>query len=312
MNTSETKAKVEVRENGKMENGSYIKDGKRLDVLKTYKLYIDGKFPRTESGRYFKLDDGNGKTIASICRASRKDFRDAVVSSRKAQPDWAKRSAYNRGQILYRIAETLEGRKVQFMSNLVLAGATEEKATTEVNAAIDCCVYYAGWADKYQQIFSSVNPAEGSYFNFSYPEATGVVSAFAPEQFGLLGLISVMLPVIVGGNTCIILAAQNHSTSAIDFAEVLHASDVPGGVINILTGFRSELVAHFSSHMDVNAVIYTGNDVAEIKTIQTNSALNVKRAVFWNHSDWMDHTSHHPYLIMDLQEIKTTWHPVGI
>jgi acyl-CoA reductase-like NAD-dependent aldehyde dehydrogenase len=312
MNSTETKTKVEVSGNGKMEGSSLKKDGKRLDVLKTYKLYIDGKFPRTESGRYFKLNDNTGKTIASICRASRKDFRDAVVSSRKSQPDWAKKSAYNHGQILYRIAETLEGRKVQFMSDLVLSGSTEEEATTEVNAAIDRCVYYAGWSDKYQQVFSSVNPAEGSYFNFSYPEPTGIVTAFAPEQFGLLGLVSVILPVIIGGNTCIILAAQNHSVTAIDFAEVLHASDIPGGVINILTGYRNELLTHFSSHMDVNAVVFTGNDTAEIKTIQTNSASNVKRALIWNNLNWAEASSQNPYLIMDLQEIKTTWHPVGI
>jgi len=312
MNSTETKTKVEVGGNGKMEGSSFKKDGKRLDVLKTYKLYIDGKFPRTESGRYFKLDDSTGKTIASICRASRKDFRDAVVSSRKTQPDWAKKSAYNRGQILYRIAETLEGRKVQFMSDLVLAGSTEEEATAEVHAAIDRCVYYAGWSDKYQQVFSSVNPTEGSYFNFSYPEPTGVVASFAPEQFGLLGLVSVILPVIIGGNTCIVLAAQNHSVTAIDFAEVLHASDVPGGVINILTGYRNELLTHFSTHMDVNAVIFTGNDTAEIKTIQTNSASNVKRALIWNNLNWAEASSQNPYLIMDLQEIKTTWHPVGI
>lgn len=293
-------------------NGYEIKKGRRLDVLKTYKLYIDGKFPRTESGRYFKLTDKDGKIIASICRSSRKDFRDAVVSARKAQADWAKRSAYNRGQILYRIAETLEGRKVQFMLNIVQAGATEQEAIAEVNTAIDRLVYYAGWADKYQQLFSSVNPTEGSYFNFSYPEPTGVVSAFAPEQFGLLGLVSVLAPVIIGGNACIILAAQNHSATAIDLAEVIHASDVPAGVINILTGFRNELISHFSSHMDVNAVIYAAYDSAEIKTIQTNSALNVKRAMLWNQYNWMESSSQHPYLIMDLQEIKTTWHPVGI
>ncbi|MEP7168611.1 MAG: aldehyde dehydrogenase family protein [Bacteroidota bacterium] len=312
MSSAETKTKINVIENEYIENGSPGKNKKRLDVLKTYKLYIDGKFPRTESGRFFKLNDSSGKTIASICRASRKDFRDAVVSSRKAQADWSKRSAYNKGQILYRIAETLEGRKVQFMSDLVLSGATEEEATIEVNAAIDRCVYYAGWSDKYQQVFSSVNPTEGNYFNFSYPEPTGVVAAFAPEQFGLLGLISVMLPVIIGGNSCIILAAQNHSVTAIDFAEALHASDVPGGVINILTGYRSELLSHFSSHMDVNAVIYTADNIEEIKSLQTNSALNVKRALLWNHFDWKDASSQNPYLIMDLQEIKTTWHPVGI
>lgn len=292
-------------------NGHDKNEGGRLDVLKTYKLYVDGKFPRTESGRYHKLLGKDGKTIANICRASRKDFRDAVVSSRKAQDDWAKRSAYNRGQILYRIAETLEGRKVQFMSNLVQAGSSEEEASSEVNAAIDRLVYYAGWSDKYTQVFSSVNPTEGSFFNFSYPEPTGIVSAFAPEQNGLLGLVSVIAPVIIGGNTIIILAALNHSITAIDFAEVLHASDVPGGVVNILTGFSNELLSHFSSHMDVNAVIYTGDKTDEIKTIQTNSALNVKRAVLWNYN-WKESTSQNPYLIMDLQEIKTTWHPVGI
>jgi acyl-CoA reductase-like NAD-dependent aldehyde dehydrogenase len=194
---------------------------------------------------------------------------------------------------------------------LVLAGATEEEATAEVHAAIDRLVYYAGWTDKYTQVFSSVNPTEGSYFNFSYPEPTGVVTAIAPEQFGLLGLISVIAPVIVGGNTVIILAELNHSITAIDFAEVLHASDVPGGVVNILTGFSKELISHFSSHMDVNAVVYTGSDTETIKTIQTNSALNVKRAVLWKHN-WMENTSQNPYLIMDFQEIKTTWHPVGI
>jgi acyl-CoA reductase-like NAD-dependent aldehyde dehydrogenase len=313
--SSEIKEKTIGRETGSDQvsmNGHDVSNKGRLDVLKTYKLYIDGKFPRTESGRYFKLNDNSGKTIASICRASRKDFRDAVVSSRKAQADWAKRSAYNRGQILYRIAETLEGRKVQFMSDLVVAGATEEEATSEVNAAIDRCIYYAGWSDKYQQVFSSVNPTEGSYFNFSYPEPTGIVSAFAPEQSGLLGVLSIVLPVIIGGNTCIILASQNHSVTAIDLAEVFHASDVPGGVINILTGYRNELLSHFSSHMDVNAVIYTAADISEIKTLQTNSALNVKRALIWNHFNWMDSSSQNPYLIMDLQEIKTTWHPVGI
>jgi acyl-CoA reductase-like NAD-dependent aldehyde dehydrogenase len=312
MGSTEAKTKINISESEHIENGYPGKTKKRLDVLKTYKLYIDGKFPRTESGRYFKLNDSSGKTIANICRASRKDFRDAVVSSRKAQDGWGKRSAYNRGQILYRIAETLEGRRVQFMSDLVLAGATEEEATSEVNAAIDRCVYYAGWSDKYQQVFSSVNPTEGSYFNFSYPEPTGVVSAFAPDQFGLLGLVSVILPVIVGGNTVIILAAQNHSITAVDLAEVIHASDVPGGVVNILTGFRNELLSHFSSHMDVNAVIYTGSDNAEIRTIQTNSSLNVKRAVLWSNYNWMENSSQHPYHIMDVQEIKTTWHPVGI
>lgn len=312
MNSAETKTKVEVSDKMIPENGHSIKTNKRLDVLKTYKLYIDGKFTRTESGRYFKIEDEKGKFTASICRASRKDFRDAVVVARKAQTDWVKRSAYNRAQILYRVAETLEGRKVQFMQNIFLAGYTEEESATEVNTAIDRLVYYAGWADKYQQLFSSVNPVEGNYFNFSFPEPTGVVSVFAPEQYGLLGLVSVIAPVITGGNACIVLAAQNHSITAVDFAEVIHASDVPPGVLNILTGFRKELLSHFSSHMDVNAVIYTASVPEEIKLIQENSANNVKRAVVWNKYDWMNTDSQNPYLIMDVQEIKTTWLPMGI
>lgn len=292
-------------------NGHDVKEGARLDVLKTYKMYVDGKFPRTESGRYHKLLDADGKIIANICRASRKDFRDAVVVARKAQNDWAKKSAFNRGQILYRIAETLEGRRAQFVSGIVQAGSSSAKAEVEVSAAIDRLVYYAGWSDKYTQVFSSVNPTEGSFFNFSYPEPTGLVSAIAPAENGLLGLVSVIAPVIIGGNTVIILAALQHSITAVDFAEVLHASDVPGGVVNILTGPAKELISHFSSHMDVNAVIYCGSNTDEIKTIQTNSSLNVKRAVLWNHN-WTSIASQNPYLIMDLQEIKTTWHPVGI
>lgn len=313
MNTTGTKSKIDVATNGKRDGGQHTtRKSKRLDVLKTYKLYIDGKFPRTESGRYFTLSEKDGKNIANICRASRKDFRDSVVAARKAQTEWSKRSAYNRSQILYRIAETLEGRKVQFMNNIVISGSSEEEAIAEVNNAIDRLVYYAGWADKYQQVFSSVNPTEGTYFNFSFPEPTGIVSAIAPEQYGLLGLISLIAPVITGGNTVIILAAKNHSITGIDFAEVIHASDVPGGVVNILTGFSEELHTHFSSHKDLNAIIYTGNNADEMKTIQTNSALNVKRVLFWNQYDWMKNSAQHPYLIMELQEIKTTWHPVGI
>ena len=279
----------------------------RLAVQKTYKLYIDGKFPRTESGRYYKLNDKNGKVIANICRASRKDFRDAVVVARKAQGDWQKKSAFNKGQILYRIAETLETRRQQFVSALGLQGVSEAAAQKEVSAAVDMLVYYAGWSDKYQQVFSSVNPVESSHFNFSFPEPTGVVAAIESQQQGLLNLVSLMAPALAGGNSIIILAAEKFPLTAIDFAEVLNASDVPGGVVNILTGFSKELHSHFSSHMDVNAIVYAGDDSTELKTIQTNAAGNVKRVVVVRNI-----AEEISYPIMELLEVKTTWHVVGI
>lgn len=293
-------------------NGNSSSITKRLDVQKTYKLYIDGKFPRSESGRYFKLNDDSGKIIANICRGSKKDFRDAVVVARKAQESWAKRSAYNKGQILYRIAETLEGRKAQFVDSLIKQGSKTVHAENEVAAAIDRIVYYAGWSDKYQQIFSSVNPVESSHFNFSFPEPTGVVSAIAANESGLLGLVSVICPVIIGGNAIIILPAENAPLTAIELAEVLHASDLPGGVVNIITGYRKELLSPFSNHMDVNATAYCGNDVAELTTIQTNASLNVKRVIQFSINDWNSSEAQSPYMILDFQEIKTTWHPVGL
>ena len=305
----ETKQKEKVKKVAVGLNGHshHAETEVRLAVQKTYKLYIDGKFPRTESGRYYKLNDRNGKVIANICRASRKDFRDAVVVARKAQGDWQKKSAFNKGQILYRIAETLETRRQQFVSALGLQRVSEAAAQKEVSAAVDMLVYYAGWSDKYQQVFSSVNPVESSHFNFSFPEPTGVVAAIESQQQGLLNLVSLMAPALAGGNSIIILAAEKFPLTAIDFAEVLNASDVPGGVVNILTGFSKELHSHFSSHMDVNAIVYAGDDSTELKTIQTNAAGNVKRVgVVQNIAE------ESPYRIMELQEVKTTWHPVGI
>jgi acyl-CoA reductase-like NAD-dependent aldehyde dehydrogenase len=305
----ETKQKEKVKKVAVGLNGHshHAETEVRLAVQKTYKLYIDGKFPRTESGRYYKLNDKNGKVIANICRASRKDFRDAVVVARKAQGDWQKKSAFNKGQILYRIAETLETRRQQFVSALGLQGVSEAAAQKEVSAAVDMLVYYAGWSDKYQQVFSSVNPVESSHFNFSFPEPTGVVAAIESQQQGLLNLVSLMAPALAGGNSIIILAAEKFPLTAIDFAEVLNASDVPGGVVNILTGFSKELHSHFSSHMDVNAIVYAGDDSTELKTIQTNAAGNVKRVVVVRNI-----AEESPYRIMELQEVKTTWHPVGI
>ena len=300
---------VNLKENG--QSNGHSSKGDRLNVMKTYKIYIDGKFPRTESGRYYTLENASGKTIANICRSSRKDFREAVVAARKAQPSWSAKSAYNKGQILYRIAEMLEGRREQFISELKEQGSTNIQAEKETNFSIDRLVYYAGWCDKYQQVFSSVNPVESSHFNFSVPEPMGVISVLSPESLGLLGLISLIIPAIAGGNTVVALASTSKPLSAVTFGEVLNSSDVPAGVVNILTGYRSELISHFSTHMDVNALVYCGDDSEEIKKVKESASLNVKRVAVYKENDLMDDKSQHPYRIMDLQEIKTTWHPIG-
>ena len=283
----------------------------RLPVAKTYKIYIDGKFPRTESGRYFTLENKKGAVIANICRGSRKDFRNAVVAARKAQTGWAKASAYLRGQNVYRIAEMLEGRKEQFVAELVLQGNTRRAAEREVDASIDRLIYYAGWADKYQQIFSAVNPVSSSHFNFSVLEPTGVVSLIVPDNSGLIGLISNIVPAIVGGNTCVVLASEQQPLCALSFAEVLHASDVPAGVVNILTGFRSELTEQFASHMDVNAIAYCDGGKKAARTIQELAAENIKHAISRQQVDWLSDDAASPYQIRETQEVKTTWHPIG-
>jgi acyl-CoA reductase-like NAD-dependent aldehyde dehydrogenase len=283
----------------------------RLPVLKTYKIYIGGKFPRTESGRYYTLKNKAGAPIANICKSSRKDFREAVVAARAAQHAWADRSAYNRGQILYRIAEMLEGRTAQFVEELQQTGATASAAAKEVALSVDRLLYYAGWADKYQQIFSSVNPVNSSHFNFSLLEPTGVVSVIAPQDSGLIGLVSVIAPAITGGNTVVALASTTKPLSAVTLAEVIATSDVPGGVVNILTGDVPELVDPMSNHMDVNATLYAAGDKADWAKIRTNAALNVKRVVNYG-QDWMTDDGQSPYFILDVMETKTTWHPVGI
>ena len=280
--------------------------------MKTYKLYIGGKFPRTESGRYFPVQDKKGQLIANMCLASRKDFRNAVVAARKAQSGWQNATALNKGQILYRIAEMLEGRKDQFIKELETQGYTAKKAAQEVEASVDRLVYYAGWSDKFQQIFSAVNPVSSAHFNFSAPEPMGVVSIIAPEAQGLLGLVSVVAPVLVGGNTSVILASKSIPLSAISFAEVLNSSDVPPGVINILTGEREELLSHMASHMDVNAIVYSGNSEGEIKNISELSSENIKRVVLYKKNDWLGDHNESPYFIEKTLEIKTTWHPTKV
>ena len=285
--------------------------GTRVPVAKTYKIYIDGKFPRTESGRYFALENSDGHVIANICRSSRKDFRNSVVAARTAFADWSAASAYLRGQILYRIAEMLEGRSDQFVTELILQGESKRRAQKEVEASIDRLIHYAGWSDKYQQIFSSVNPVSSSHFNFSVLEPTGVVAVLAPDESGLIGLVSNIAPVIVGGNTCVVLASEQMPLCAVSFAEILHAADVPPGVVNILTGFREELAQQFASHMDVNAVVFCDGDADLARDIQDHAANNIKRVIDRVNTDWGDDSAQNPYLIEQTQEVKTTWHPIG-
>jgi acyl-CoA reductase-like NAD-dependent aldehyde dehydrogenase len=282
----------------------------RLEVLKTYKIYIGGQFPRTESGRYYPLKSKTGDVIANICLSSRKDFRNAVVAARAAFGAWSAKSAINRSQILYRIAEMLEGRRAQFVAELQLQGANAKAAEAEVNLSIDRLVYYAGWCDKFIQIYSSVNPVASSHFNFSVPEPSGVIAILAPQENSLIGLVSSIAPVIAGGNTCVVLASETKPLCSVTFAEVINSSDVPGGVVNILTGQANELIGHFSSHMDVNAIVYYGNDSNEIKMIQENATLNVKRVFVHNKGNSMEADAQGPYHILETQEIKTTWHPI--
>ena len=284
----------------------------RLDVLRTYKIFIGGKFPRTESGRYFHIQNDTGKLLANMCLSSRKDFRNAVVAARKVQKSWKSASALNRGQILYRIAEMLEGRKSQFMDELMMTGLSKHQAKNEVELSMDRLIYYAGWSDKFQQIFSSVNPVESNHFNFSTLQAVGVVSIIASKESPLLGLISIIAPIIVGGNSCIVLSSEENPMVSISFAEVLNTSDVPHGVVNILTGKRKELISHFASHMDVNAIIYCGDNNKEINVIEELSVENLKRVTIYKNANWIDQKNQSPYFIEKSQEIKTIWHPTEV
>ncbi len=280
----------------------------RLEVLKTYKVFIGGSFPRTESGRYYSPVVA-GRPLGNICLSSRKDLRNAVVAARNAQSSWWARSAYNRGQILYRIAEMLEGRADQFLAELQFQGLTAAASKRQVGQSIDRIIYYAGWCDKYQQIFSSVNPVASSHFNFSVLEPTGVVFVVASEDSPLLGLVSLIAPIIAGGNTCVVLASESKPLSSITFSEVLATSDVPAGVVNILTGSKSELLEHFSRHLDINAIGLDGSDDQMLKSVQDLAIENLKRVKHYS-MDWAKSDSESPYLIQDFCEIKTTWHPI--
>ncbi len=281
----------------------------RLEILKTYKIYIGGQFPRTESGRYYTPKDKKGNPIANICLSSRKDVRNAVVAARKAYGSWSERTAFNRGQILYRIAEMLEGRRDQFIHELTIHGLTKADAIKEIDLSIDRIVYYAGWCDKYNQVLSSVNPVSSAHFNFSSCEPMGVVGIIAEQSTSLIGIISMLLPAICGGNTAVVLASEKLPLSAITFAEVLHSSDVPGGVVNMLTGSIEEMAPTLASHMDVNALVIPHLEDSLKKNLSIAAVDNLKRTfeftVNWNKTD-----AQGLYYISDLQEIKTTWHPI--
>lgn len=281
----------------------------RLEILKTYKIYIGGQFPRTESGRYYTPLDKKGNPLANVCLSSRKDVRNAVVAARKAFGSWSERAAFNRGQILYRIAEMLEGRRLQFVDELTKQGLTKAAAEKEVDLSIDRIVYYAGWCDKYNPIISSVNPVSSSHFNFSSAEPMGVVGILADEATSLLGLVSMLMPVICGGNTAVVLASENLPLCAVTFAEVLNSSDVPGGVVNILTGTWKEMYPTLASHMDVNALIYSNISADVSKELAIAAVDNLKR-VFDFSNDWKKQDAQGLHYITDLQEIKTTWHPI--
>jgi len=273
-----------------------------MTIPKTYKLFINGQFPRTESGRVLEIRDQKGGLIANASRASRKDFREAVSAARKSLEGWKKTTAYLRGQILYRIAEVLQGRKGQFVDELRIQGVKNPES--DVDASIDLLVYYAGWSDKYQSVFSSVNPVSSAHFNFSSPVPVGVVSVISPSSLSLLSLVSVLVPIIVGANTCVILS----HLSSISFAEVLATSDVPAGVVNLLTGQRAELVGEFARHMDVNSTLLCSDDQSEIGAVERDSISNLKRLVI--RPDCSLEPS--PYPIIDFQEDQTTWHPIGV
>ena len=284
----------------------------RLNIRKTRKLFINGAFPRSESERYFKWISSDGEETVNISRASRKDFRGSVRAARKAVDGWKNKTAYNRGQILYRMGEMMEGRKKQLVQELCLEGLQKKQAEFEVNSAIDLFIYYAGWADKYQQVFSKVNPVAQPYFSFTVPEPTGVVSVLCSDNYPLKNAVSILCSVIVSGNTTILLYSESNPLTAMSLAEIVHTSDVPAGVVNILTGFRKELLTQFASHMDVNAIIYCGEKLEEFKEAQKLSALNLKRCIILNDEKLDRFYQEGPYTILRTAEMKTTWHPVGL
>jgi len=281
----------------------------RLEVKKTYKLFIGGKFPRSESGRVYKVNDHKGEFLANVAKASRKDSRDAVVAARAAQSGWAGATAYNRGQILYRIAEMLEDRREQFVEEIrALTGKTDKQANLEVDQAIDSFVWHAGWTDKIESVAGNMNPVAGPFFNISTNQPTGVVAAFAPQDTALVGLVNTIAPAIVSGNTIVVVSSEQLPLPASTFAEVLETSDLPGGVVNILTGNAAELGSWLASHLDVNAIDLEGtSNAAELEMLAAENLKRVIRPGSYFRKSATGSLQH----ILDLMELKTVWHPKG-
>jgi acyl-CoA reductase-like NAD-dependent aldehyde dehydrogenase len=286
---------------------------RRLDVRKTYKLFVNGAFERSESGRLLEVKDGQGRFLANACRGSRKDLKAAVRAAREALPAWAGKSAYNRGQILYRAAEMLESRRTEFEQELVRAGAGKKAAQKEVAAAVDRLVWYAGWADKYLAVLGSMNPVSGPFFNFSSVEPTGVVGIVAPETLPLLGLVSLLAPVLCGGNVAVAVVVGGPAGGTrsllpgLVLGEVFATSDWPKGTVNLISGLRDELLPALADHMDVNGVLAAGLAPAERKDLATRGAENLKRVRVLDDAD-----QESPLLIEPFVEVKTIWHPVGV
>ncbi len=282
----------------------------RIEVRRTAKLFIAGAFPRSESGRTYEVNDHLGAFVANAALASRKDARDAVVAARAAFPKWSAATAYNRGQVLYRVAELLEGRVEQFVSEVRAAeGVTAKRATAQVTAAIDRWVWYAGWADKYAQVVGSSNPVAGPYFNFSVPEPTGVVAILAPQESSLLGLVSTLAPVLASGNAAVVVAARLMPLPAVSLTEVLATSDVPAGVVNLLTGSADEIGPWLASHADVNAIDLAGADEDLAIILEREAAGTLKRVLRPTREDWK--TDPGLQRLSQWVEIKTVWHPIG-
>ena len=286
-----------------------------LAVKKTYKLYVGGKFIRSESGKSLAATSANGEPLDNYAWASRKDLRDAVGAARAALDGWAKSTAYLKGQILYRAAEMLQGRTAEMVHELSRSlNVSHEVSEREVKATIDRLVHFAGWTDKYQQVFGSVNPVATPHFNFTTPEPTGVVAVLAPDEPSLLGLVSVVAPVILSGNTAVVLAGERYPLPALTLGEILATSDLPGGVINLLAGKRAELAPHFASHMDINAIVDATGDAALGVQLQSGTAINLKRyaARSLAPDEWATAKAEDPYWILDTVEMKTAWHPIGV
>ncbi|MEW6059819.1 MAG: aldehyde dehydrogenase family protein [Actinomycetota bacterium] len=281
----------------------------RVPVRRTAKLYVAGEFPRSESGRSYEVFAEDGRPLGWAAQASRKDLRDAVRAARDAQPGWAGKTPYHRGQILYRVAELMEGRRAQFETELADAGASDPRRG--VDAAIDRWVWFAGWSDKVHQVLGSTNPVAGPYFNFTIPEPTGVVGIVAPQDQSLLGLVSRLAPAIVSGNTAVVIASEKAPLPAVSLSEVLATSDVPGGVVNVLTGLVRELVPWLAGHMDVNAIDVTGVPDDMLAQVEELAAGNVKRLHRALDVDLFSPEAQSPYEITALMEMKTVWHPIG-